>query len=139
MRTSPLVRDTESDNRRRGDRLCAVATGAGMNPVELNDVEHKCECYAEIVSPKVTYIKQASMPLYASRANNSFFPPPASSAGVPKRTNLPGRLCCFKAAATPIAAAQPEMEIRLCPQAWPMPASASTADSTSVSGFGFRD
>ena len=44
-------------------------------------------------------------------------PPPVSSAGVPITIKVPGRLCAFMTAETPIADARLEVAIRLWPQA----------------------
>jgi hypothetical protein len=50
---------------------------------------------------------------YAPASSNLIFPPPPSSAGVPKRMTLPGRENFVRAAAAASAAPTEQMAIRL--------------------------
>ena len=71
---------------------------------------------------------QASMSAYPPRSSSWILPPPASSAGVPRRTIVPGTSCASSAALIASATATPDMAMRLCPQPWPMLGSASISE-----------
>jgi len=66
------------------------------------------------------------MPSYAPALSKYDFPPYASSAGVPNRTTFPGVWEDSRSRTVAIAAAIPAIAMRLCPQACPIPRSAST-------------
>lgn len=70
-------------------------------------------------------ITQASKPFHAPFLAMIHLPPPDSSAGVPITTRVPGRPRALMTASAPTAEASEDVAMRLCPQAWPTPGSAS--------------
>ena len=77
-------------------------------------------------------ISAASTPSKAPSRAISSLPPPRSSAGVPSMRTRPGSALASGASAS--AAPSAEVAIRLWPQAWPMPGSASYSASSATQG-----
>ena len=111
----------------RGGR---VGCGAGVGDQALLD-RRACSSPRSSAPAGWTIIAASTSVEGPARIMNTL-PPPPSSAGVPRIDTRPPHSSASAAAARP--APSPAAAMMLCPQAWPMPGSASYSRQTAMSG-----